>query len=67
MSKKILELQDDFLKKQITFKNAKNKLKVEFIGINHIIDEIIDNVSSWFMISCIPEQPIHQYNFLNKK
>lgn len=62
MSKKRLELQDDFLKKRRTLKDARKVLKGECISIDPIIDEIIDNVSSWFMISHVPEESFHQFN-----
>lgn len=58
MSKKLIALQEEFLRKQRTLKNAKKVLKDEFIGIDNIIDEIIDNVSSWFTLSSIQEKPL---------
>jgi len=47
-----------FLEKQNILENAREILKTEFIGINKIIDEIIDNVSSWFFLSDIQEKPV---------
>ena len=47
-----------FLEKQNILENAREILKTEFIGINKIIDEVIDNVSSWFFLSDIQEKPV---------
>jgi len=47
-----------FLRKQKTLEYAREVLKREFIGIDKIIDEIIDNVSSWFYLSEIQEKPV---------
>ena len=37
--------------------NAKLKLKEEFVGIDDIIDQVIDNVSSWYLTPEILERP----------
>jgi len=50
--------QADFLEKQKILKNAQTILKSEFFGIDNIIDEIIDNVSSWFFLADIQEKPV---------
>ena len=41
MGLKLLELKEDFLKKQKDLENARHILKTEFIGIDKIIDEVI--------------------------
>jgi cell division protease FtsH len=58
MGLKLLELKEDFLKKQKDLENARHILKTEFIGIDKIIDEVIDNVSSWYNLSDIQEKPL---------
>lgn len=58
MMKNTKEVKDAFLEKQKTLENAREILKTEFIGINKIIDEVIDNVSSWYFLSNIQEKPV---------
>jgi cell division protease FtsH len=53
-----LDLKEIFLSKQEILDNAKKVLKQEFIGIDKIIDEIIDNVSSWFFLPHLQEKPV---------
>ena len=53
-----LELKNDFLNKQLVLDNARTVLKQEFIGIDKIIDEIIDNVSSWYFLPDLQEKPV---------
>ena len=53
-----LDLKEIFLSKQVILDNAKKVLKQEFIGIDQIIDEIIDNVSSWFFLPDLQEKPV---------
>tara|TARA_R110002050_G_scaffold85747_9_gene182903 strand:+ start:7617 stop:9668 length:2052 start_codon:yes stop_codon:yes gene_type:complete len=53
-----LDLKNDFLNKQAVLDNARIVLKQEFIGIDIIIDEIIDNVSSWFFLPDLQEKPV---------
>ena len=53
-----LDFKNDFLNKQAVLDNARKILKQEFIGINEIIDEIIDNVSSWFFLPDLQEKPV---------
>ncbi len=52
------KVKKTFLNKQNTLEKARKILKTEFIGINKIIDEVIDNVSSWFFLSDIQEKPV---------
>jgi hypothetical protein len=53
-----LVLKNDFLNKQVVLDNVRKVLKQEFIGIDKIIDEIIDNVSSWFFLPYLQEKPV---------
>jgi len=52
------DLKNEFLNKQTVLNKAKKILKQEFIGIDKIIDEIIDNVSSWFFLPDLQEKPV---------
>jgi len=58
MRTKTAKLKHAFLQKQKILENARVTLKTEFIGIDRIIDEVIDNVSSWFFLSDIQEKPV---------
>lgn len=50
--------QDYFLEKLAVLEHAKATLKTEFIGIDHIIDEVISNVSAWLCFPELQEKPI---------
>jgi hypothetical protein len=58
MNQKMLDLETSFLKKQDLLENARKVLKTEFIGIDGVIDEIMNNVGSWFMLSKIQVKPL---------
>ncbi|MDD3876366.1 MAG: hypothetical protein PHT69_07070 [Bacteroidales bacterium] len=58
MKTKFIEADETFIEKQNTLEYARCTLKQEFIGIDRIIDEVIDNVSSWFFLSDIQEKPV---------
>lgn len=58
MEAKNSDLKNDFLYKQSILENARKVLKQEFIGIDKIIDETIDNVSSWYFLPEIQEKPV---------
>lgn len=58
MNFKLKKIKTEFLSKQKNLENARNILKTEFIGIDKIIDEVIDNVSSWYNLSDIQEKPL---------
>ena len=58
MNNKILGLKNKFLEKNELLENARVQLKSEFVGIDSIIDEVINNVSSWYMLSDIQERPV---------
>ena len=57
MASKIMQLKDEFSKKSEILENAKVELKKEFVGIDHIIDDVIENVRSWYILSEIQEKP----------
>ena len=52
------EQKKEFLEKQKVLDVVKKSLKTEFIGIDEVIDEVIDNVSSWYFMSKIQEKPV---------
>lgn len=53
-----LVLKQDFLQKQEILENAKKVLKQEFIGIDRIINEVVDNISSWYYLPILQEKPV---------
>lgn len=52
------EIRKTFLVKQQTLENARATLKKEFVGIDKIIDEVIDNASTWYFLSDLQEKPV---------
>ena len=58
MEHKLKKLKKEFLEKQQHLSNAKKVLKSEFFGINSIIDDIIDNVRTWYLIPEIQDKPL---------
>jgi cell division protease FtsH len=58
MVEKNLEVKETFLEKQAILDNARKVLKQEFIGIDNIIDEIIENLSSWYFLPDLQEKPV---------
>tara|TARA_R110002051_G_scaffold218896_1_gene282746 strand:+ start:6491 stop:8542 length:2052 start_codon:yes stop_codon:yes gene_type:complete len=53
-----VKMKAGFLKKQKVLDHARTVLKEEFIGIDTIIDEIVDNVSSWFFLPDLQDKPV---------
>jgi predicted AAA+ superfamily ATPase len=45
------------LKKEILDK-ARTQLKKEFIGIDQVIDEVINNISSWYFFPSLQSKPV---------
>ena len=54
-TKKLLE---EILAKQELLNQAKIQLKKEFVGIDQVIDEVINSVSSWFLFPDMQEKPV---------
>ena len=52
------KFRDEILKKEKLLNYAKEKLKQEFVGIDKVIDEVIDSISSWFLFPHIQERPV---------
>ena len=45
-------------KKELMLENARTTLKNEFVGIDDIIDSVIDNTKSWFLFPELQERPL---------
>lgn len=52
------ELKEYILGQKKVLENTATQLKKEFIGLDHIIDEIIDNISSWFLFPEVQLRPL---------
>jgi len=48
----------EIVTKQKRLETARGQLKTEFVGLNNIIDELIDIVSSWYIFPYIQEKPV---------
>ena len=44
--------------KQQLLKTAKQTLKTEFVGIDNVIDKVIDSISTWFIFPHLQEKPV---------
>ncbi len=58
MKSKMMNLKNEFLEKRNLLEAARQILKSEFIGIDKIIDEVIESISSWYILSEIQEKPV---------
>ncbi len=52
-----------FCNEEISKKNnilamVRNQLKLEFLGIDHVIDKVIDSMSNWFLFPQLQERPV---------
>lgn len=50
--------QQEVLEKQKTLQRAKLVLKEEFVGIDHVIDRVVDTISSWYLFPDMQEKPL---------
>ena len=57
MNQNLTELKEEFLVKRDILEHSRKQLKTEFIGIDYIIDQVIDNVSSWYSFSHLQDKP----------
>lgn len=57
MSKKLLSLKDTFETKIAALDKAKLQLKNEFVGIDDTIDEVVENVRSWYTLGHLQSKP----------
>ncbi|MBY5951604.1 hypothetical protein KUV23_11500 [Algoriphagus marincola] len=58
MTKQIHERQKEIIQKQEILDIAKDTLKQEFIGIDKVIDEVVDAISSWYLFPDLQEKPV---------
>lgn len=58
MRKIIQKKQQEVLEKQQVLEKTKAILKQEFVGIDSIIDQVIDNLSPWFMMPDLQDKPV---------
>ena len=52
------DLKHDFISKSERLEQAKVTLKSEFEGLDSIIDEIIELVSTWYTLNFIQDKPL---------
>ena len=57
MANQLKALRKDFIGKVEKLEEVKEILKTEFVGINNVIDDIVDNVRSWYTMSSIQDRP----------
>lgn len=50
--------REEFLHKQAILDHTRAVLKTEFIGIDGVIDEVIDSVSHWYLFPDLQEKPV---------
>ena len=50
--------QQELLEKQVILQQAKETLKREFVGIDGVIEEVVDAMSSWYLFPDIQEKPV---------
>ncbi len=58
MARKLSESKTEILSKKQTLEATRKQLKLEFFGLDNIIDELINIVSSWYIFPYIQEKPI---------
>ena len=50
--------QQELIEKQAILQQAKQTLKREFVGIDGVIEEVVDAMSSWYLFHDIQEKPV---------
>ena len=58
MAKQLQKQYEKIIQKQEVLNTAKQQLKKEFIGIDHVIDEVVDALSSWYLFPDLQEKPV---------
>ena len=58
MTKQLEKLHNEIIQKQKLLDSAREILKMEFIGIDRVIDELIDSVNSWFLFPDLQDKPV---------
>ncbi|MGY6521308.1 MAG: hypothetical protein ACXIUD_06235 [Mongoliitalea sp.] len=54
----LLKRQKELLEKQAILQQAKETLKSEFVGIDQVIEEVVNAISSWYLFPEIQEKPV---------
>lgn len=57
MANKLLKRNAELLNKQQQLELVRNKLKTEFIGIDKVIDDVINGISAWYLFPDLQEKP----------
>ncbi len=57
MVNKLLKRNADLLIKQQKLEQVKAKLKTEFMGIDKVIDEVVNGMSAWYLFPDLQEKP----------
>ncbi|MCB0537562.1 MAG: hypothetical protein KDE33_08540 [Bacteroidetes bacterium] len=58
MAKQIQKRHKEIMQKQEILNKANAALKQEFIGIDNVIDEVVDAISSWYLFPDLQEKPV---------
>ena len=58
MKSKLFKLKQEFTGKEILLKNTEIQLKKEFVGLDDVIDKLIQNIRSWLTLNSIQEKPM---------
>src|ERR1035437_1962882 len=55
---RLQSLHKEILLKKEILNKTKTQLKAEFIGIDQVIDEVMDNISSWYFFPSLQSKPV---------
>ncbi|TVR36939.1 MAG: hypothetical protein EA392_13935 [Cryomorphaceae bacterium] len=58
MANQLINRQDELLRKQAILQEARRTLKEEFVGLNEVIDKVVDAISSWYLFPDLQEKPV---------
>ena len=58
MNKDLQQRHKELIEKQAILQQAKETLKTEFVGIDQVIEEVVDAISSWYLFPEIQEKPV---------
>ena len=58
MKMQLLKKHNEFIKKQEILDQARTILKREFVGLDAIIDEVIESLSSWYLFPDLQDKPV---------
>jgi len=58
MTKTKFKNKEELLQRQVILNSAKETLKKEFIGINQVIDQVIDSIRTWYLFPEIQDRPV---------